>query len=145
MVNAKKSVEGVYERALCGARTGYFGRDAQPRVVLEALEGPFPRARVGAVEPGSDHVIECLGVAAITDTKEESGEVVEDAHETVQIARDAASGERIADEELVHGRAHDFERVNAAQLDSRTGEVEFFLIARTREQGETAEIVQGRC
>jgi hypothetical protein len=145
MVYAKKSVQGMYERALRGARTGYFGRDAEPRVVLEALEGPFPRARVGAVEPGSDHVIERVGIATVADGEEESGEVVEDANETVEITRDAACGEHIADEEFVHGRAHDFERVDAAELNSRAGEVEFFLVAQAREQCDTTQIVQGRC
>jgi hypothetical protein len=89
-------------------------------------------------------MIKHVGIAAVADSEEESGEVVEDADETLQIARDAAGGECIANEELVHGRAHDFERVDAAQFDSGTGEVEFFFVARTGEQGKTAEIVEDR-
>jgi hypothetical protein len=42
----------------------------------------------------------------------------------VWIARDAAGGENIANEELVLSRAYYCECVDAAQLDSRTGEVE---------------------
>ena len=47
------------------------------------------------------------------------------------IARDAAGGEDIANEELVLSHANDFECVDATQLDSRTGEVvRFFAVAR---------------
>jgi hypothetical protein len=52
-------------------------------------------------------------------TKHATTEVV-----AVWIARDAAGGENIANEELVLSRAYYFECVGAAQLDSRTGEVE---------------------
>ena len=47
------------------------------------------------------------------------------------IARDEAGGENIANEELVLSRAYYIECVDAAQLDSRTGEVErFSAVAR---------------
>ena len=55
-------------------------------------------------------------------TKHATTEVV-----AVWIARDAAGGENIANEELVVSRAYYFECVDAAQLDSRTGEVRMIL------------------
>jgi hypothetical protein len=95
MIDAEKSVDGMYERALCSTRTGEFGRDAEPGVgvrsvggvitiiLLDALKSPFPRTRVGAVEPRSDHVIKGFRIAAVTDSKEESCEVIEDTNEAV--------------------------------------------------------------
>jgi len=85
MIYTEKSVQGVYEGALRSARTGKFLRDEEPSagVVVEALENPFPRARVGTVEPRSNHMIKHVGIAAVADSEKESGEVVEDADETV--------------------------------------------------------------
>jgi hypothetical protein len=95
MIDAEKSIEGVYERALRSTRTGKFGRDAEPGVgmryvcaftaiiLLDALKNPLPRARVGPVEPRSDHVIKDVGIATVADSKEESCEVIEDTNEAV--------------------------------------------------------------
>ena len=95
MIDAEKSIDGVYERALSSTRTGEFGRDAEPgvgvrsvgavitTVVLDAFKSPFPRTRVGTVEPRSDHVIKDFGITAVANSKEESCEVIEDTNETV--------------------------------------------------------------
>jgi hypothetical protein len=89
-------------------------------------------------------MVEDVWVASVTHGKDEPCEVVDDTGETVEITRDAASGERVADEELVHRDTHYLERINAAQLDTRTGEIELFLVACTREQRERAQVVERR-
>ncbi len=144
VVDAEEQVECVNERALRCARARELIGEDELRVRVEAVEEPFARARVGAIEPGADGMVEDVGVAAITHGKEDEREVVEDAHEAVEITRDAVGGERVADEELIHRRAHDLEHINAAQLDSRAGEVELFLVAGARKQRERAQVVERR-
>ncbi len=142
VVDAEEHVECVNERALRCARAGELIREDELRVRVEAVEVPCARARVGAIEPGADGMVEDVGVAAITDGKEEARDVVENAGEDVEIARNAVGGELVADEELIHRRAHDLECINAAQLDARAGEIELFLVSRACKQRETAQVVE---
>ena len=142
MVDAEEHVECVDERALCCAGAGELVGEDELGVLVEAVEDPSARARVGAVEPGADGMVEDVGVAAVAHGQEEACEVVDDANEAVEISGDAADGERITDEELVHSHTHDLKGINAAQFDARAGEIELFLVARTREQSENAQVVE---
>jgi len=106
-------------------------------VRVQAFEKPSAGIRVGAVEPGA-LVVGRVRIAAVAHSKQEPRKVVNDADKAVEVARDAARGKDISDEEFVHGCAHNLEGVNTAKLNSRTGEVKLFFVALAREQGETA-------
>ena len=138
MVDAKEGVECVDERTLCGTWAGELDWDVELWVCVYAFKNPSAGTRVGAVEPGADLVVERVGIAAVAHSKQEPRKVVDDADKAVEIARDAARGKVISDEEFVHGCAHNLERVNTAKLNPRTGEVKLFFVGFAGEQGETA-------